>query len=269
MIEIPNIDIHVTHRCNFTCESCSHFMNHGFKTEINIEEYKQWILNWKDRIIPKNIGILGGEPFLNRNLKEYCYLTREMFPNSQIELVTNGFLLHLHEDLDKVLIDNDIMLSLSVHDKSDQYLDILKKKIPIIKKWKDNGVKVQIYNSYKFWQKTYNGFGDNIEPYEDNNPELSWENCPTGKICFQLHEGKIWKCAPLAYLPMMKEKYNLSEKWDPYLKYVALSPECSDLELDEFINKGAESYCAMCPTKQNFIEKNNPLLPVSYYEQQK
>jgi organic radical activating enzyme len=246
-------------------------MNHGFKTEVDIDECRQWMLNWKDRIFPKNIGILGGEPFLSKNLKEYCYLTREMFPQCKIELVTNGFLLHLHEDLDKVLIENNIILSLSAHNTKDSsYVNIFKKKLETIKKWKDNGVVINLYKlDDNSWSKVYKGFGNNVEPYEDNNPELSWKHCPSGQICFQLHEGKLWKCAPLAYLPMMKEKYNLSEKWDPYLKYVALSHECTDSELKEFINKGAESYCGMCPSHPNFTKKNNPLLPVSYYEQQK
>jgi len=28
MIEIPILDLHITHTCNLTCESCSDFTNH-------------------------------------------------------------------------------------------------------------------------------------------------------------------------------------------------------------------------------------------------
>jgi hypothetical protein len=28
MIEIPLLDLHITHTCNLTCESCSDFTNH-------------------------------------------------------------------------------------------------------------------------------------------------------------------------------------------------------------------------------------------------
>ena len=108
------------------------------------------------------------------------------------------------------------------------------------------------------WQKVYKGYGENIEPYEDNDPESSWNNCPTGQNCFQLHEGKMWKCAPLAFLPMMNKKYKLSEKWDRYLEYVPLSSDCTTEELQKFINRGAESYCSMCPSKPHYFMKDMP-----------
>jgi hypothetical protein len=65
---------------------------------------------------------------------------------------------------------------------------------------------------------------------------------------------------------MQAEKYQLSEKWDPYLKYVPLHPECSDEEIVEFFNRKAESVCAMCPAYQTKIIKEDPMLPISYWE---
>jgi hypothetical protein len=61
-----------------------------------------------------------------------------------------------------------------------------------------------------------------------------------------LFEGKIYKCAPLAYLKMQKAKYEISPKWDFFLGYEGLDPACSDGELDAFIAKEDEPYCAMC-----------------------
>ena len=55
-------------------------------------------------------------------------------------------------------------------------------------------------------------------PFEDDRPRQSWEICST-KACKQLHDGKLWKCPPLAYLKLQETKYNLSPKWDPYLGY--------------------------------------------------
>lgn len=259
---IPNLDIHITHRCNFTCESCSHFMNHGFNDHISIDDCKSWILNWNKRILPKNIGILGGEPFLNNNLKEYCILIREMWPtkDTEIELVTNASVIHLHPNIFETLIKYNILLSISFHHNDPNYLKIIKKKINIIKNWKNQGLNIKTYNSYDMWSKVYQGYGDSIMPFEDNDFRSSWKNCPTGQNCFQLHEGKIWKCAPLAYLPLMKKKFNISKKWDPYLEYAPLSPNCSDQELEDFFNKGAESFCSMCPAKYRKFKKSSPLL---------
>lgn len=260
MKRIPNLDIHITHKCNFTCDSCSHFMNHGFDTHVSLNECELWMSYWNERLIPDNIGILGGEPFLHKNLKEYCYLTRKMWPNSNIEIVTNLTLIHLHSEIFEDIIKNDITLSISIHSNDPTYLQLIRKKILTINDWKSKGVKIKIYNSIKDWNQVYLGYGKDIMPFEDNNPKQSWENCPTGQICFQLHQGKIWKCAPLAFLPMMKEKYDISEKWDPYLEYVPLSPNCTDKELEDFFDKGAEKFCSMCPSNKKSLKKNSPLL---------
>jgi hypothetical protein len=103
-------------------------------------------------------------------------------------------------------------------------------------------------------------------PYEHNNPRQSWEKC-LSKHAIQLHENKLWKCPALAYLPMQSKKYNLSDKWNVYLKYQPLEPDCSDDELEKFLNKEDESYCSMCPANKdkNFV-KEDPTLPVSYWE---
>ena len=77
------------------------------------------------------------------------------------------------------------------------------------------------------------GFGSSMIPYDDNNPRKSWENC-ISKHAIQLHENKLWKCPALAYLPMQSKKYNLSDKWEPYLKYTPIDVNSTDDELEEF-----------------------------------
>ena len=102
-------------------------------------------------------------------------------------------------------------------------------------------------------------------PFEDGDPQSSWKNCFSDPYkCFQLYEGNLWKCPPITYLPLMSKKYNLSNKWDPYLKYKPLLPNCSDEELQKFWNSECMDICSMCPAKKIEIEvKKSPLLSVS------
>ena len=251
-MKLRHIDIHITHRCNFSCESCSHFSNHKFTEEVNFSDFVNWVDLWKERIEPEDISILGGEPFLNPRVAEYCEYARESFPDARIELVTNAFIV---KDISETLLKNNIEILVSVHHNSPEYKKTLSKQKKIIESW---GVKVKYDNSFLRWSRTYKGYGENIEPHEDNDPEGSWNHCPTGQNCIQLHEGKLWKCAPLAFLPMMNKKYKLSEKWDRYLEYIPLSSDCSDEELLEFINRGAESFCSMCPSKPDYFMKELP-----------
>src|SRR5437868_9956404 len=95
-------------------------------------------------------------------------------------------------------------------------------------------------------------------PFEDEQPRRSWEICPA-RLCKQLHDGKLWKCAPLAYLGMQKAKYGLSEKWDPYLRYSALEPTCADGDLDRFLALEDEAACSMCSAEHRRFSLPNPM----------
>lgn len=271
IIEPEILDIHITHNCNLTCESCSDFTNHGHSKMLSLQEAKYWMSLWNKRITPKQFLILGGEPTLHKNLEKFLCLSREMWPKSKLMLVTNAFFLHLHENLWKTMKDNDVEMSISIHDNSKEYLKKIKNNLILANKWKkDYGVCVNYSKEYENWKMIYKGYGSNILPFEDNDPESSWNNCFMDGKCFQLHDGKIWKCAPLSYLPLQKEKYKekLSPKWDFYLKYKPLEPTCSDREVIEFFNRKSEPFCGMCPSKQIIKSKveKSPLMSVKETE---
>ena len=119
------------------------------------------------------------------------------------------------------------------------------------------GVKTEISESFSKWTRRYLDENGQLSPFEDNDPKQSWEIC-NAKYCLQMHEGKLWKCPILAYLPMVKQKLGLSKKWDHALSYRALEANCSDAELAEFLARKDESYCAACPAFKRPFPKNDP-----------
>ena len=129
----------------------------------------------------------------------------------------------------------------------------------------DKGAEIEVRPSIQHWIRQYQGFGSTMEPYEDNDPKNSWKYC-VSKLCVQLHEGKLWKCPALAYLPMQADKYNFSEKCDPYLKYVPLDQECGEKELRDFFTRKEESFCKMCPNAEHYFTPDSPLKPVNYWK---
>ena len=38
MHDIKQLELHVTHACNFTCEGCSHYSNHGHFGNISLDD---------------------------------------------------------------------------------------------------------------------------------------------------------------------------------------------------------------------------------------
>ena len=270
MIDIEQLELHVTHACNFTCEGCSHYSNHGHTGNITLDDCEEWLYGWSRRVKPKTFTILGGEPTLNKNLPDIVYMVRAMFPDPStgIDVITNATGLHLQPRLPQMLVATGATLAVSIHStEHPNYIKKFKRGYKLAKKWKhDLGVWVEFWDfTNKEWVRQYKGFGDRMMPYEDNNPRKSWEVC-ISKHAMQMHEGKLWKCPALAYLPMQAKKYNLSDKWNPYLKYQSLDVDCTDEELEEFLNREDESFCSMCPANRDVYTKPDPTLPVTYYE---
>lgn len=269
--KVPHIELHVTHTCNFSCEGCSHYSNHGHSGSLTLKESNEWLYSWSRRLQPELFTILGGEPTLNKNLIDIIYLVRMMWPDTAtaIDLVSNASFLHMHSNLPQALLDTDTTLAISIHSKVHSgYVNRFKKGYRLAKEWrKQYGINLEFWDfTTDTWTPQYKGFGNNMMPYEDNNPRKSWEKC-LSKKALQIHEGKLWKCPPLAYLPMQAQKYDLDKKWDPYLKYKPLEINSSDQELEEFLNREDECFCSMCPANMdNPYKKNDPTLPVSYWE---
>lgn len=268
-IIVPHLEWHAAHACNFTCESCSHFSNHGINKIVSLDTLKHWYSLWNNRIVPKSMAILGGEPLLNKQIVDIIYMTKDMWgkENEYFELVTNGFLLHKYPELPKALEETNCVLSISIHGNSKKYSETINNINVLLTEWTNKfKIKIKPMQVSTTWIKTYNGFGNNMTPYEDNDYKKSWDNCPTGQQCFQLLDEKIYKCSMLAYLPLVKQKYNLSDKWNRYLKYKPLSSDCSDQDILNFFNKKEEVFCSMCPSDPKLFVKKDPLLPITFYK---
>jgi hypothetical protein len=269
MIIIPVLDFHVIHKCNFTCDSCSDFTNHDLPGKVSLEDAKKSFSYWNKRIKPKTFNILGGEPLMRKDIIDFLYLSREMWGDCEIGLITNGILLDKHPELPKVLSELDINLWISLHSDDDVYKKVIRKKLKILETWtKKYKFSWGCNADHKHWSLIYKGYGNSIEPFEDNDAEASWNNCFMNGECFQLHQDMIWKCPPIAYLPLMSEKYKLSKKWEPYLKYKPLTYDATDKEVEEFFNRQSEDVCKMCPANKTIGYKpvNTPMMSVKRKE---
>jgi hypothetical protein len=244
---IRNLEIHAAHACNLACESCSHYSNHGHKGIVSLAEAEEWMAPWSGRIAPRVFSILGGEPSIHPDLAAFVELARRHWPRATLRIVTNGFFLHRHPGLPEVLRrDGNAILNLSIHHESPEYREKLAPIMDLVSGWvRTHGIRVEYYQSSRNWTRRYKGFGEAMEPFEDRAPRRSWEVC-TAKWCPQVFEGRIWKCAPLAYLPMQHARFGLSAKWAPYLGYRPLVPGCGDEEIDAFFAREEESHCNMC-----------------------
>jgi len=215
---------------------------------------------WSQRVGVDEFHLLGGEPTIHPELAGFVPLVRNHWPETLIRIRTNGFFLHRHPDLPALLADDDrLIVSLAVHHDSPEYREHLRPAFELLERWQNEfAARVEIDQSFNNWTQRYLGYGADMRPFEDGLPRESWEICPARK-CKQLFEGKIWKCAPLAYLGLQNAKYKLSNKWEHYLQYRPLEPTCSNEELATFLAMEEESYCGMCPAQRRPLNLPNPI----------
>lgn len=259
---IHNLEIHAVHSCNLACESCAHYSNQGHKGILALEEAGHWMQIWSPRVLPHQFHILGGEPTIHPRLPELVVLARKHWPRSNLKLTSNGFFLHRHPGLPAALRDTGTKLCLSIHHDAPEYRQKALPGVQLARQWhQTHGIDLELIPSAQKWTRRYLSFGSAMAPFEDGNPRQSWKICPA-RHCRQLHDGKIWKCAPLAYLRMQDARYHLSEKWQHYLQYRPLEPDCTDAELHAFFDRQEESYCGMCPAIRRPFKLPVPLVTI-------
>lgn len=80
---VENLEMHAAHGCNLTCESCSHYSNHSHKGLLSLDDARQWMCAWSDRLLsPDVFSLLGGEPALHPDLAALVRLARTCWPHS-------------------------------------------------------------------------------------------------------------------------------------------------------------------------------------------
>ncbi len=152
------LEFHVNDHCNLNCKYCNNFSN-LVKEEVftDFDAFSKDICRLKELVEHIYIiRILGGEPLLNKEVYRYVELIREVYPYSEIRIVTNALLL---KQIDEKLIDtmkkNNGVFEVSaypiMYDKLDSVFEFLEKKgIRYRLGWIANRFRPPIINRYGY-----------------------------------------------------------------------------------------------------------------------
>jgi hypothetical protein len=185
----------------------------------------------------------------------FVQAARRTWPEAEILVTTNGFFLHRHPDLPRILAAaTPATLRLSRHHNGSDYMTGYLEIEALVSGWeRDFGIRVQRSPATEQWTRRYHGHGEALRPYAEGDAGASFANCSIKNGCHQLLDFRLYKCAPLAYLPLVARRYALDPVWAPYLAYEPLAPGCSEAELRRWLACGTIPECAMCPTRYEVI----------------
>jgi len=261
---LPFVETMITYACNLSCAGCTNYSDYNMKGSVRWAEAKQWLLDWIERIDIPDFGIIGGEPTLNPECKQWIYGVRQLLPNSQIRFTTNAVNFHQNSQILDWCVDiGNCVLKFSLHQDL-PYAQAAVEHVFGAYQWKPiteyginrwigpNNTRFQI-NSPAQFVKTYRGNFGNIRPHH-SSPAAAFDMC-VQQQCPLLYQGNIYKCSSIALLNRVLEEWNqpVTNDWQPYTDYQGISPASSHQEISKFIQNFGRPHriCAMCPSKKD------------------
>ncbi len=192
---IPHIEIHAADYCNLNCSGCIHF-SPIYKRELPNTEKRladiDKICSVSNKIL--SFYILGGEPLLNPELAIYLKKARDLLPNADIQLVTNGLLIpHVKKELMEAIKENNIVVTISEYEPT---YCIRSKIITRLKEYKIDYAIRQYDRKQKF----------NLPLTVNLNS--CYDNICISDGCVNIKEGKIARCPTLLYIKELNDKFH-------------------------------------------------------------
>jgi organic radical activating enzyme len=198
LVQIYDLLFNITEYCNLKCRSCMVFSNlvNGGEKIYKLEVFEKDLKRLQELVSNiSSIGILGGEPLLNKNICRYIELLRVTYPYSNITLTTNGLLLDkISKEIFIAVKENNVTIRLSIYPATKHKLDIL---LAILRENKISFFAVDMCSFTKFFVR---------KPYFDKNESIS--RCDY--TCYGLRNGLISRCERALYIEYFNKKFNLN-----------------------------------------------------------
>jgi len=246
---LTQLEVNITDGCNLNCKGCTHFSGLFNKNEVYPPENFRRDLRRISQVC--NIVaffLLGGEPFLLKNLDEYIKISRQYLPKSDLRIVTNGLLIPSTSQkiLDSIR-ENNFFVSISNYPPTAKILDKIETVL------NTNKILYDIRGSAA--DKKFSVF---LSINAGHNPMKTRAVCNNNNCRF-LRDGRIYKC------PIDALKFRLAERFGiknfPASTSVDIySPNFSSLL--EMLDGNVEMchWCAEQTRVINWEPSNNPKL---------
>jgi len=260
-------ELNITNVCNYSCTHCQSFNNYAFKGHQRWDDYKNEYELLSKQIDIDIIQLIGGEPTLNPDFYKWLEGISNLWPNSQLQIATNGTALDkITDDVYNILARNNSTLWITCHDIKlyDSFLDFIKTFLNVIVSdtgeaparkvsrifIDDNGVEVILDWTQTFRSSAIDLVNNQLMMKYNSDPVTAHNNCGF-KTCHQMNKGKLYKCPLVSVLPDFLNQFNVvvSDKELAH-SYQPMSHSDDVVKfVDELVNPIAQ--CKFCPSNYN------------------
>ena len=193
----PHVEMHVMDSCNLKCKGCTHFSNLYSDYEIYpLETFSKDLQKLSEQVCILRFWLLGGEPFLNPDLKEYIKEARRILPDSEIKLVSNGLLIPTqNESVFEMIRRCDVTVDISGYPPTmaikDKIVECLERE--------------QIAYQFREEVKTFFAL---LGKKPKSDPMVAQEHC-CDRTCHLLRNGRLYKCPVDGLMYKYKERFSV------------------------------------------------------------
>lgn len=258
-MNLPFVETMITQACNIGCLGCTNYSDLRHSGFVPWQQGQRDIEAWLTRIKIDEFGIIGGEPLINPEWRQWLLGLRELLPQAQLRFTTNGLLLDRAPDMINILqeVGNLVFkITVHVHDpRLESNIDEILRSFTwtpvtehgIQRLLGPNRVRFQINRPTQFLKTYRNNYSD-MMPW-DSDPEESFRIC-CQRTCPLLYQGRIYKCSTAGLLKdtLLRHGNPNFEHWVPYLDQ-GIGLQDSNHALKEFCDNfgRAQSICGQCP----------------------
>lgn len=227
------LEYHIAFHCNLKCKGCTHFSNIADPEFGDYQQFERDMNRLKDLYWGiRKVRLLGGEPLLNPELPRFIQCVRNVFPDADIRVVSNGLLIPgMKDELFEVMKENEAFFDITQYPPTSKMAE----KIGI--KCRAFGVRYRLSNVVeKFYDKrNENG---------DADIETSYRNCVSAH-CHSLFNGRVSLCPRPIVFEKFRDKVN-PERDDMTKDMIDLYDNTLDgFLLNEMLSKPIDS-CRFC-----------------------
>ena len=235
---LSRVIAHIIDFCNLNCKGCNTFSPLADKTLVShetiIKDLHQISSLTKNQLA--ELTIRGGEVLLHPNLLQVLHDARKIFPNADIDFITNGVLLLFQSDeFWNVCKDNKIKIRITKYP-----IDLDFDRIEQIAE--SNQIELAYFNNTGEITKTL--YKSPMDPLGLQDPVRSFWDCNFINKCVVLFEGKIFPC------PLMPGAMHFNRKFGTKMDieegdYFDIYKSDDVSELLEFLCK-PKPFCRFC-----------------------
>ena len=233
---INSLELAITHRCALNCDKCANLISYfEFPRDAHFDKMSSSVKKILDANVYINeLRILGGEPFLNKDLVHYLRLLQPYANIGLISIMTNATVLPTEEEI-KCLKDPRVYVTMSNYGPKSTKLDALKKR------FEQEGILYRIYNVSE-WQDC-----NTIEYESLSSEELKarMNNCSANN-CYTLYDSKLYRCPYNAGVTIL---HAIPEEIADYLDIEKIDAADICCTLTEFMRKDFSKICAYCRSR--------------------